>query len=325
MTALVAGAGGFIGGHVARALLGRGVAVRAVDRKPMAEWHQLHRAADNRVLDCSDAADCREAVADCARVYNFAADMGGMGFIAAHKARCMLSVLINTHLLLAARDAGVERYFFASSACVYPAELQREASVTALAEADAYPADPEDGYGWEKLFSERMCRHFSEDFGLAHARCALPQRVRTARHLGRRSREGARRDLPQDRGREGDRPARDRHLGRRRADAQLHACRRLRRRARFGWSDSDVAEPLNVGSDELVTINALVTLVEAIAGIRVRRRYQLAAPLGVRGRNSDNTMIRRRLGWAPGIRLADGLERTYRWISDELALRGASA
>ena len=167
MTTLVAGAGGFIGGHVARALLDRGVAVRAVDRKPLAEWHQAHRAADNCVVDLAEGRGCHDAVDGCTRVFNFAVDMGGMGCIAAHNADCMLSVLINAHLIVAARDAGVERYFFASSACVYPEARQRDAAATALREGDAYPADPEDGLGWEKLFSERRCRHLREDFGLA--------------------------------------------------------------------------------------------------------------------------------------------------------------
>ena len=145
MTTLVAGAGGFIGGHVARALLDRGVAVRAVDRKPLAEWHQAHRAADNCVVDLAEGRGCHDAVDGCTRVFNFAVDMVGMGFIAAHNADCLLSVLINAHLIVAARDAGVERYFFASSACVYPGARQRDAAATALREGDAYPADPEDG------------------------------------------------------------------------------------------------------------------------------------------------------------------------------------
>jgi nucleoside-diphosphate-sugar epimerase len=254
-------------------------------------------------------------------VYNFAADMGGMGFIASHKAACMLSVLINTNLVVAARDAGVERYFFASSACVYPAARQRDARAPPLAEADAYPADPEDGYGWEKLFSERMCRHFREDFGLPtrvaryhnvygplgtwdggreKAPAAICRKIAIAKATGRHEidiwgdGEQARSFLYVDDGVEGT----------------------------LRLADSDVADPLNLGSDELVTVNALVTLVEGIAGIRVRRRYRLDQPTGVRGRNSDNTMIRERLGWTPGIRLADGMERTYRWISDQVARGG---
>jgi nucleoside-diphosphate-sugar epimerase len=236
----------------------------------------------------------------------------------------MLSVLINTHLIVAARDAGVERYFFASSACVYPVARQRDAAVRPLAEADAYPADPEDGYGWEKLFSERMCRHFREDFGLAtrvaryhnvygplgtwdggreKAPAAICRKIAIAKATGRHEI-----DIWGD----GEQTRSFMHV-----DDCVAGTLRL--------ADSDVADPLNVGSDELVTINALVTLVERIAGIRVRRRYQPGAPIGVRGRNSDNTMIRERLGWAPGIRLADGLEPTYRWISDQIARRGAVA
>ena len=321
MTALVAGAGGFIGGHVVRALIDRGFAVRAVDRKPLAEWQQRHPAADDRVLDLSDLADCRDAVADCTRVYNFAADMGGMGFIETHKAECMLSVLINTHLLLAARGAGVDRYFFASSACVYAAGKQVQAQATALAEGDAYPADPEDGYGWEKLFSERMCRHFREDYGLAtrvaryhnvygplgtwdggreKAPAAICRKIALAKASGRHEIEiwG-----------DGEQTRSFMYI-----DDCIEGTLRL--------TDSAVTEPLNIGSEEPVTINQLVDMAERIAGIRVHRRYDLAAPKGVRGRNSDNTRIRARLAWSPGVRLEDGLERTYRWISDQIAARG---
>ncbi|MEP7181803.1 MAG: NAD-dependent epimerase/dehydratase family protein [Betaproteobacteria bacterium] len=321
MTVLVAGAGGFIGGFLARALQERGVAVRAVDRKPLAEWHQRHPDADQRVLDLADPAACREAVAGCTRVYNLAADMGGMGFIATHKAECMLSVLINTHLLVAARDAGIDRHFFASSACVYAATRQAHPDVDALAEEDAYPADPEDGYGWEKLFSERMCRHFREDYGLA---------TRVARYHNVYGPHGT-----WDGGREKAPAAICRKIALARAgghreiaiwgdgeqtrsfmyiDDCIEGTLRL--------TDSANAEPLNVGSDELVSINRLVDIVERIAGIRVRRRYDLDAPTGVRSRNSDNTRIRALLGWAPGVRLEDGLERTYRWISDQVAASG---
>ncbi len=163
---LVAGAGGFIGGHLAGALSAEGYRVRAVDRQPLSAWHQLHPGVDSHSADLSRPEACRDAVRGASTVYNLAADMGGMGFIETHKAECMLSVLINTNLLVAARDFGVSRYFFSSSACVYAADKQTSAEVTALRECDAYPAMPEDGYGWEKLFSERMCRHFSEDFGL---------------------------------------------------------------------------------------------------------------------------------------------------------------
>jgi GDP-D-mannose 3',5'-epimerase len=321
MIALVTGAGGFIGGHVAGALRARGFGVRAVDRKPLSEWHQQHADTDNRVLDLAGLAACREAVAGCARVYNFAADMGGMGFIETHKAQCMLSVLINTHLLLAAREAGVDRFLFASSACVYAAGKQQQPQVTALSEDDAYPADPEDGYGWEKLFSERMCRHFHEDYRLAtriaryhnvygplgtwdggreKAPAAVCRKIALAKASGRHEIEiwG-----------DGEQTRSFLYI-----DDCVEGTLRL--------ADSAVTEPLNVGSDELVSINGLVDIVERIAGIRVRRRYDLGAPKGVRGRNSDNARIRARLDWAPGIRLEYGLERTYRWISDQIAARG---
>ncbi len=318
MTALVAGAGGFIGGYLVRALIDRGFAVRAVDKKPLAEWHQRHPAADNSVLDLAGLDACRDAVAGCARVYNFAADMGGMGFIETHKAACMLSVLINTHLLLAARDAGVDRYFFSSSACVYAAGKQRQPQVTALAEDDAYPADPEDGYGWEKLFSERMCRHFREDYGLA---------TRVARYHNVYGPLGA-----WDGGREKAPAAICRKIALAKASGrhEIEIWGDGEQTRSFMYvddcvegtlrlTDSAVTEPLNVGSEEVVTINQLVDIVERIAGIRVHRRYDLAAPMGVRGRNSDNTRIRMRLDWAPGIRLEDGLARTYRWISAQIA------
>ena len=164
---VVCGGGGFIGGHLVADLLRQGKKVRSVDVKPFSEWFQMFPEAENLELDLSDKEACERAIADVDLVYNLAADMGGMGFIENNKALCMLTVLINTHLLMAAKDAGVKRFFYASSACVYAAEKQTDPNVTALKEADAYPAMPEDGYGWEKLFSERMCRHFREDFGMA--------------------------------------------------------------------------------------------------------------------------------------------------------------
>jgi nucleoside-diphosphate-sugar epimerase len=315
---VVAGAGGFIGGWLCRHLVACGHAVRAVDIKPIEQWFQIEPAAENRVLDLRLLEDCRRAVAGAGAVYNLAADMGGMGYIETHKAACMLSVLINTHLLMAAREAGVERFFFASSACVYAAGKQTVTEVVPLREDDAYPAMPEDGYGWEKLFSERMCRHFREDFGLA---------TRIARFHNAYGPHGSW------------------HGGREKAPAAL--CRKVIEARRSGrheieiWGDgkqtrsfmfiddcitgtlalmaAEHADPVNLGSAELVSVDGLVDIIERIAGLRLRRRYVLDAPKGVRGRSSDNTLIQCLLGWEPSTSLADGIERTYRWIHDQMA------
>ena len=319
--AVVTGAGGFIGGHLVRSLLEQGMTVRAVDRKPLAGWYQVHRAAENEVRDLVLLEECQASVQGATVVYNLAADMGGMGFIETHKAECMLSVLISTHMLVAARDAGVERFFYSSSACVYAAGHQTSPDVTALREADAYPAMPEDGYGWEKLFSERMCRHFREDFGL---------QTRIGRYHNVYGPNGTF---------EG---------GREKAPAAI--CRKVIEAIRTGsheieiWGDgeqtrsfmyiddcvegtlrlmaSGYADPLNIGSDELVSINQLVDIAEGIAGVTLRRRYKLDAPLGVRGRNSDNRLIREVMKWSPSISLRAGLERTYRWIETEFGEAG---
>ena len=314
---LVAGAGGFIGGHLVGSLRTLGARVRAVDVKPVDEWHQRFDDVENLVLDLGSLEACRAAAAGAAEVYNLASDMGGMGFIETHKADCMLSVLINTHMLIAARDAGCQRYFFSSSACVYAADKQTDAAVTPLKESDAYPAMPEDGYGWEKLFGERMCRHFFEDFGLE---------TRVARYhnvygpLG--TYEGGREKAPAA-------------VCRKVIAAELSGSREIeiwgdgQQTRSFMYIDdclygtaalmkSGVREPINIGSDELVTINQLVDIVEEIAGVKLARRYKLDAPKGVRGRCSDNTLIKQRLGWAPSIRLRDGMERTYRWIRTQM-------
>jgi nucleoside-diphosphate-sugar epimerase len=316
--ALVTGAGGFIGGHLVRALVQARAPVRAVDIKPFEEWSQLSPAAENVQLDLRVASACDEALEGTAVVYNLAADMGGIGFIETNKALCMLSVLINTHLLQAARRVGIERYFFSSSACVYAAGKQLTPDLAPLKESDAYPADPEDGYGWEKLFSERMCRHFSEDFGLA-TRVARYHNVYGPYGSWTGGREKA--------------PA---AICRKIAEAKLSGDREIEvwgdgeQTRSFMYvddcvegtlriMDSDIDEPLNLGSEEIVTINRLVDIVEDIAGIKVARRYELDAPKGVRGRNSDNTLIRERLGWEPSIPLLAGLESTYRWIHDQVA------
>ena len=321
---LVAGGGGFIGGHLVADLERRGMRVRAVDVKPLDEWYQVSSDAENMVLDLSEIDACRRAVAGAGWVYNLAADMGGMGFIETHKALCMLSVLINTHMLMASRDEGVERFFFSSSACVYAADRQTSPDVTALAEADAYPAMPEDGYGWEKLFSERMCRHFREDFGIA---------TRVARYHNVYGTYGT-----YDGGREKAPAA----ICRKVAEAKLSGTHAIEiwgdgeQTRSFMYVDdcvhgtqllaaSDVIDPINIGSSELVTINQLVSIVEEIASIEVERRYKLDAPQGVRGRNSDNTLILEQLGWEPSISLRDGMERTYRWIYDQMAASGRYA
>jgi GDP-D-mannose 3', 5'-epimerase len=317
---LVAGAGGFIGGHLVGDLVRAGVPVRAADIKPPDEWHQLHPDAENVTLDLRLLPDARAAVEGIRRVFNLAADMGGMGYIELNKANCMLSVLINTHLLQASRDAGVERFFFASSACVYAQGRQSSPEVEPLRESDAYPAMPEDGYGWEKLFSERMCRHFSEDFGLV---------TRVARYHNVYGPHGTF---------EGGREKAPAAVCRKVAKAKLSGDHAIeiwgdgQQTRSFSYIDdclrgtrlimeSEIAEPINLGSSELVTIDQLVDLVEEIAGITVERTYDLSAPQGVRGRNSDNTVIRERLGWEPSIPLRDGLTRTYRWIHDGLAAR----
>jgi nucleoside-diphosphate-sugar epimerase len=260
---------------------------------------------------------CRKATEEAALVYNLAADMGGMGFIELNKGACMLSVLINAHLLIAAKDAGVERFFFSSSACVYNGDKQKDPNVTALKEEDAYPASPEDGYGWEKLFSERMSRHFREDYGLA---------TRIARYHNVYGPNGTYKG------------------GREKAPAAI--CRKVIEAKLSGnpeieiWGDgkqtrsfmyiadcvkgtrmlmeSDFADPLNIGSNELVSINQLVDIVEEIAGVKLQRRYNLSAPKGVNGRNSDNTLTREVLGWEPSTSLRDGIELTYRWIYDQI-------
>ena len=315
---LVTGAGGFIGGHLVAELRRRGHRrVRAVDIKPVDQWYQRFHDVDNRVLDLSIKGACEAAVRDARHVYNLAADMGGMGFIEHNKALCMLTVLINTHMLMAARDARVERFFYSSSACVYAAEKQTSAAVQPLREADAYPAMPEDGYGWEKLFSERMCRHFSEDFGLA---------TRVARYHNVYGPFGTY---------EGGREKAPAAICRKVIEAQLSGSGSIEiwgdgeQTRSFTYVDdcvegtlklmaSDVSDPLNIGSDQLVTINQLVDIVESIAGVKVSRRYKLDAPKGVRGRNSDNTLIAGRLGWAPSIRLEEGMRQTYEWIYEEM-------
>ena len=314
---LVAGGGGFIGGWLVKELLSQGNQVSAVDVKPMSEWSQVFPEATNSVRDLSNLEECIKSTKNIDEVYNLAADMGGMGFIENNKAACMLSVLINTHLLMASKKNAVSRYFFASSACVYNASKQNQTDIDPLREEDAYPAMPEDGYGWEKLFSERMCRHFYEDYGLE---------TRVARYHNVYGPNGT-----WDGGRE-------------KAPAAL--CRKIAKAKSSSnksieiWGDgeqtrsftyiedcikgsimlmsSDVREPLNVGSSEMVSINSMVEIIESIAGVKITRKYNLEAPKGVRGRNSDNTRIRNLLNWQPSISLSTGLSATYKWIEEQV-------
>jgi len=320
-TAVVCGAGGFIGGYLVKSLISAGVNVRAVDIKPLDEWYQVAPEAENLVLDLRVRDNCFKAVKGVSLVYQLAADMGGMGFIENHKALCMLSVLINTHMLLASQQSGVRRYFYSSSACVYNADKQTNEDVVPLTESDAYPAMPEDGYGWEKLFSERMCRHFEEDFGLV-SRVARFHNVYGPLGTWKGGREKA--------------PA---AICRKVIEAALTGTHEIdiwgdgKQTRSFMYIDdcieginrifaSDIDEPINLGSSELVTINHLVDLAEDIGGVKLHRTYDLNAPKGVNGRNSDNTLILEKLGWEPTIRLRDGLEKTYRWIEQEIATGG---
>jgi len=320
----VCGAGGFIGGALVADLRRQGFTrLRAVDIKPLHHWYQRFDDVENIQLDLQEKEPCRIACNGAHTVYNLAADMGGMGFIENNKALCMLSVLINTHLLMAAKEAGVQRFFYASSACVYNGDKQKQFDVPALKEADAYPALPEDGYGWEKLFSERMCRHFREDYGIA---------TRVARYHNVYGPDGT-----WDGGRE---------------KAPAAVCRKVALAKISGkheieiWgtgeqtrsfmyitdcvhgtqmlTNSEFVEPINIGSAEMVSINQLVDIAEDIAGIRLTRSYKLDAPKGVNGRSSDNTLIKSIFNWEPSVKLRDGLERTYAWIYDQIVQGKAS-
>ena len=314
---VVAGGGGFIGGNLVADLRKQGYKkIRCVDIKPLDQWYQKTEGVENISLDLKLKENCEKVCQGAGLIFQLAADMGGMGFIEKNKALCMLSVLTSTHMLLAAKEAGVKRFFYSSSACVYNGDKQRVANVTALKEEDAYPALAEDGYGWEKLFTERMCRHFREDFGL---------QTRIARFHNVYGPFGTW---------EG---------GREKAPAAI--CRKVIQAKLSGkheiniWGDgsqtrsymyiddcvkgiqlitnSEVVEPLNLGSSEMVSVNQLVDIVESIAGMKLKRTYDLSAPKGVAGRNSDNTLIQSLLHWEPNIKLRDGLAKTYAWIHDQ--------
>jgi len=318
---VVTGAGGFIGGHLVSALRARGYrAIRAIDIKPLEDWYQRFGDVENLSLDLNRKDNCEIAARGAQEIYNLAANMGGMGFIENNKALCMLSVLINTHMLQAAVKNGVPRFFYSSSACVYNGDKQNTFKAPSLKEEDAYPAMPEDGYGWEKLFSERMCRHFREDFGL-RTRMARFHNVYGPWGTWFGGREKA--------------PA---AICRKVIEAKVKGKHEIEiwgsgeQTRSFMYIDdclkgidliveSDILDAINLGSSEAVTIDQLVDTVEEIAGTKLKRNYDLSAPKGVNGRNSDNTLIQRLLRWQPNTTLRAGMEKTYRWIYDQYLAR----
>ena len=317
MKILVAGAGGFIGGHLVKDLLAEGHEIVCADLKPIEFWFQSFENCKNFSLDLKEYENCLKVSEGVDFIYNMACNMGGMGFIENNKAECMLSVLINTNFLRASLVNSVKRYFFSSSACVYNGSKQKETFVEGLKETDAYPADPEDGYGWEKLFSERMCRHFTEDFGLE---------TRVLRYHNVYGPEGT-----YDGGREKAPAA----ICRKIANAKLNNEKIIdvwgdgNQTRSFMYIDDCVkgtnmvfnsksSEVYNLGSDEQVSINQMIDIIEGIADYKVQRNYQLDKPKGVRGRSSDNSKIYKDFKWSPSIKLYDGLKTTYKWIYDQI-------
>ena len=314
---LVAGGGGFIGGHLAKSLVNRGHDVRVVDVKPLDQWYQRTEGAENIVANLEEKDACFSASEGCDEVYNLACNMGGMGFIENNKALCMLSILINTHLLMAAKEFQIKKYLYSSSACVYAADKQTDTTVTALKEADAYPAMPEDGYGWEKLFSERMCKHFEEDFGME---------VRIVRFHNVYGPDGTWRG-----GREKAPAALSRKIieAKKSGNLKIEVWGDGEQTRTFMYIDdcitgldklmeSDFSDPINLGRSELVSINQLIDIISEIAGVEVEREHNLDAPQGVRGRSSDNSLILEKLNWEPEVDLKTGLVKTYSWIEEQI-------
>jgi len=314
---LVCGAGGFIGGHLVKRLMEQGHEVFCADVKPLEYWYQIFEKNKNYSLDLKEYENCLLASKGIDYVYNMACNMGGMGFIENNKAECMLSVLINTNMLRSCLKNNIKKYFFSSSACVYNAQKQKNTFVPGLKEDDAYPAEPEDGYGWEKLFSERMCRHFSEDFGLD---------TRAVRYHNVYGPLGT-----YDGGREKAPAA----ICRKIINAKLNNIDTIdvwgdgkQTRSFLYISDClDGTEKIfsspsqnvyNVGSSEQVSINQMIEIIESIAKVNLKRNYQLDKPKGVRGRSSDNSKIKSEINWLPSVQLKSGLELTYKWIYDQV-------
>ena len=322
---VVTGAGGFIAGSLVRYFHDKGFSrIRAVDKKPLDEWYQRTPGVENLRLDVSYRGNCVKACEGAVEVYNLAADMGGMGFIERFRVECLRSVLINTHMIEAAQKAGADRYFFSSSACAYNIDLQQDTHCRALKESDAYPANAERGYGWEKLFSEIVCQEYWAERGLKtaiarfhnvygpngtwdggreKAPAALSRKVIEARDNGSYAVEiwgdGART----------------------RSFMYIDDC--LNGIDMIMHCDELTATPINLGSSELVSVDELLGIIEDIAGFKVKRSYDLGAPKGVGGRNSDNTMIKKIVGWEPSTPLRTGMAKTFAWIGEQYALRKA--
>jgi|TARA_B110000967_G_scaffold179440_1_gene194936 GDP-D-mannose 3',5'-epimerase len=316
---LIVGAGGFIGGHLVNRLLRDGNSIVATDIKPKEYWFQDFDNAENYyATDMKDISNCRKVATGVDYVFNMACNMGGMGFIENNKAECMLSVLINTNLLIACNENKVQRYFFSSSACAYNETMQQDVFIKGLKEEDAYPAQPQDGYGWEKLFSERMCRHFQEDYGLE---------VRVARYHNIYGPFGT-----YDGGREKAPAA----LSRKVAQSKINKTNNIevwgdgKQTRTFLYVDdciegtlklfeSEYSDPVNIGSDEQVSINQMIEIIEEISNVdTLKREYQLDKPKGVRGRSSNNDLAKKVLNWSYELSLKDGLTKTYNWIYFEL-------
>ena len=322
---LVVGAGGFIGGHLVKRLLRDGNLIKAVDIKPKEFWFQEFENVENHFsLDMKDIGNCRKVTKNIDYVFNMACNMGGMGFIENNKAECMQSVLINTNLLISCKEDSVKRYFFSSSACAYNKTKQQNVFIEGLKEDDAYPADPEDGYGWEKLFSERMCRHFMEDYGLD---------VRIARYHNIYGPYGT-----YDGGREKAPAALCRKViyAKKNKENKIEVWGDGNQTRSFLFIDdciegtlrlfeSDYHEPVNIGSDEQVSINQMIDLIEDISQIKkLNRDYQLEKPKGVRGRSSNNDLVKKVLNWSFKVKLKDGLKKTYEWIDNETNKYGSN-
>jgi nucleoside-diphosphate-sugar epimerase len=316
---LITGAGGFIGGALTKYFTDQGFThIRAIDKKPLPEWYQRVSGVENLSIDLSYRDNCKRAVEGAVEVYNLAADMGGMGFIERFRVECLRSILINTHLIDEAYKAGAERYFFSSSACAYNTELQKDPNVRALKESDAYPAMAERGYGWEKLMSEMFCEEYwterqmktsiarfhnvygpngTWDGGREKAPAALSRKVIEAIDTG---------ILEMNIWGNGEQT---------RSFMYIDDC--LKGIDMIMHSEKLIATPINLGSSELISINDLVSMIEDIAGVELDRRYDLDAPQGVAGRNSDNTFIKQVLGWEPNTPLQEGMETTYAWIKQQ--------